>query len=322
MANATPSRLGQVNAAGDAQALFLKQFSGEILTAFREQNVFEPLHMVRTISGAKSAQFPATGIANARYHTPGTEIVGQAIKHAERTINVDGLLIADAFVADWDELVSHFDVSSEYSFQLGAALARVYDQKVAITIAKTARIATPLTDGHAAGTVLAKGATVVTDASVLLDTLWACAQTFDEKKVYGFGERYLGLAPAQYYLLIRGFPNVVNPLMNKDLGANGDFAQGVIDTAAGLKIVKTLHLPTGVVAADPLEGNDYSGDFSDTVALAWTKNAVGSVKLKDVEVQTQPDVRRQGTLTVARMSIGHGSLRPECAIEITKAVAP
>lgn len=55
MANATPSRLGQVNLAGDDQALFLKVFSGEVLTAFHRQNVFLEKSMVRTISNGKSA---------------------------------------------------------------------------------------------------------------------------------------------------------------------------------------------------------------------------------------------------------------------------
>ena len=34
MANATVSQLGQVNASGDANALFLNVFSGEVLATF------------------------------------------------------------------------------------------------------------------------------------------------------------------------------------------------------------------------------------------------------------------------------------------------
>ena len=70
----SPSRVGQVNSAGDVDALFLKKFSGEILQTFEESNVFKPLHTVRTIESGKSAQFPVTGIASASYHTPGENI--------------------------------------------------------------------------------------------------------------------------------------------------------------------------------------------------------------------------------------------------------
>ena len=62
MANAVPSRIGQINAAGDALAIFLKVFSGEVLTAFEEANIMfngsadsAPMHMVRSISSGKSA---------------------------------------------------------------------------------------------------------------------------------------------------------------------------------------------------------------------------------------------------------------------------
>ena len=60
------SRLGQAAGAGDSNALFLKQFAGEILTAFQRANVMMPLHTVRSIQSGKSAQFPVTGTASAR----------------------------------------------------------------------------------------------------------------------------------------------------------------------------------------------------------------------------------------------------------------
>ena len=83
MSNATPSRLGQANAAGDTDALFLKVFSGLVLEAFDRQQAFKDKHMVRTIANGKSAQFPVTGLAGAKYHTPGTELLGDVIRAGE-----------------------------------------------------------------------------------------------------------------------------------------------------------------------------------------------------------------------------------------------
>ena len=77
MANFTSSRLGLVNATGTSyDALFLKTFSGEVLSAFRKATVFEALHTVRTISSGKSAQFPIIGLSSTAYHTPGTQLTG------------------------------------------------------------------------------------------------------------------------------------------------------------------------------------------------------------------------------------------------------
>ena len=70
----SPSRVGLIEGGSDNDALFLKKFSGEILQAFEESNIFKPLHTIRTIENGKSAQFPVTGIASANYHTPGENI--------------------------------------------------------------------------------------------------------------------------------------------------------------------------------------------------------------------------------------------------------
>jgi hypothetical protein len=56
MSNATPSRFGAINAGADKDALFLKVFSGEVLTAFEQKTAVLDKHQVRTISSGKSAQ--------------------------------------------------------------------------------------------------------------------------------------------------------------------------------------------------------------------------------------------------------------------------
>ena len=61
MANATVSRLGQINAAGDALAIFLKVFAGEIMAAFEEANVAQAFFTQRGIKSGKSAQCLCTG---------------------------------------------------------------------------------------------------------------------------------------------------------------------------------------------------------------------------------------------------------------------
>ena len=49
MAAATPSRLGQVDGAGDAKAIFLKVFAGEVITAYEQMVVLKELTRQRTI---------------------------------------------------------------------------------------------------------------------------------------------------------------------------------------------------------------------------------------------------------------------------------
>lgn len=55
MANATPSRIGQIQGTGDTRALFLKVFSGEVLTTFNAQTIMKDKVRVRNITSGKSA---------------------------------------------------------------------------------------------------------------------------------------------------------------------------------------------------------------------------------------------------------------------------
>ena len=66
---------------------------------------------VRTISQGKSAQFPVIGTTSASYHTAGNEITGTQVKHNEKVINIDDLLISNAFLANIDEAKNHYDVN-------------------------------------------------------------------------------------------------------------------------------------------------------------------------------------------------------------------
>jgi hypothetical protein len=36
----------------------------------------------------------------------------------------------------------------------------------------------------------------------------------------------------------------------------------------------------------------------------------------DLAVESEYDIRRQGTLIVAKYAVGHGYLRPDCAVEL------
>ena len=155
-----PSRLGQQNLAGDVDALFLKVFAGEVLTTFEANNVMMPLHRVRTISSWKTAQFPVTVGAEAKYHTPGDSLFGDdnadgsplylsQVKHSERTIHIDGVLTASAFLADIDEAKNHYEVRSIYSTEIGRQLAYTADKNLIRTVIAGARETTSRFGGSA-----------------------------------------------------------------------------------------------------------------------------------------------------------------------------
>jgi len=328
MSNATASRLGLVNNSGTGyEALFLKVFSGEVLTAFSENNVFsDALHTVRTISSGKAAQFPVTGTATAAYHTPGNLLTGGAILHNEKVINIDDLLIAQSFVANIDELMNHYDVRAIYASELGKALAKRYDQNVAKTIANASRASTTLTGGSG-GTVLtlANGNTASSDVTgdELAAAIYDIAQAFDERDIPKT-DRFVCLPPAEYYKLPESATRTISTDFNP--GGNGSFASGTVLQVAGMPVIMSNNIsqenkPPGGSDANELGGsnNTYAGDDSKTIGLVFHKSAVGTVKLLDLQTEMSGSdygVMYQGTLMVAKYALGHGILRPEAAATI------
>lgn len=324
MTAAVPSRLGQDNIAGDVRALFMKKFTGEVLTAFDQKNVTLERHTIRNITDGKSASFANTGRARGRYHTPGNEITGQNIRHSETIINLDDLLIADVFLANLDEAMNHYEVRGEYSKQLGAALARTFDKQVLRNKFKAAK-ATNKIQGLPGGTTLTlpSGYAAMTNedkARAFAEAVFTGVQTAVEKDVDP-DELMLYVRPVDYYRLVQ-----FKDLLNKEWGGKGSYADADLPQVAGVPLIMSNHIPsqndaTSLVGGEIIDNGDvihtnHSVDARKLQALLVTPASVGTVKLIDMALESQYDIRRQGHLFVAKMAVGHGVLRPECAMSI------
>ena len=319
MANSNPSRVGQQLGSGDTRALFLKIFSGEVLTVYDANTIMKDKVRVRNISSGKSAQFPAIGRTKAGYHTPGTEIVGDTIQQDEKVITIDDLLLASTFISRIDEAMTHFDVRSEYSKRMGQALAQTYDRNLLSLSVKAAR------DTGAGG--LGKGAVGQSDAvsssigatptvQNIVDELYTAARVFDDKFIPS-EDRFAIVSPSTYWGLVTN-----DKLLNRFYQeGNGSYADGKIMTVAGFQLVKSPNLSldhTAVTATYPDYSSKYTVDASKTLVMCMTPDALGTVKLLDLASEMDYDIRRQGTLMVSKMAVGHGVLRPEALYEVRK----
>jgi hypothetical protein len=305
MANATVLSIGQVNGGGATDALFLKVYGGEVMTAFAEATVTEGRHMQRSISQGKSAQFPATWKVTAAYHTPGVEIVGQTSNVNERVITIDDLLVSSVFIPNIDEAKNHFDYRSIYSTETGLQLAYKKDSNVLQVGILAARAAATVTGAYGGSSL--NGANFKTVATDLAAGIYAGVQAMDEKDIPESDTKHCFVKPAQYYLLAQS-----TALINRDWLGAGSYSDGKILRIGGADIVKTNRLPTTNVNSGPAA---YQVNATNTAFLMMTDKAVGTVKLMDLGVESAYDIRRQGTLILAKYAVGHGILRPECAVE-------
>ena len=341
---------------GKTNELFLKVFAGEVLTTFEENNLMMPLHRVRSISSGKSAQFPVTGVAAARYHTPGESVYtdqdtpgsGSArdylssINHAEKVIWIDDLLISGTFIASIDEAKNHYDVRSIYSTEIGRQLAYTADKNLIRTGIAAARKTTDRFGGSSATYLGAQidhsSATGSTDGDKWVDVMFQAAQKMDEANVPST-DRFAMLPPAAYYTLI----SLNKDAINRDYGneGNGSVANpGEMISVAGIRVMKTNHMPSAnegttqhvlsgaegavndtagasAVAGAGTAGSGYSAqDYTTTEGLIFQREGLGTVKLLDLAMESEYSVECQGTLLLAKYAMGHGALREECCYEV------
>lgn len=328
--DAALQRLGQIQGAGDTRALFLKLGAAEVLDAFQRTTVFKGKTRERNIRSGKSVAFPITGKMSARYHSAGVPILGEGNSPSdlnERLIELDGLMIADAAIAEVDELIAYYDVRQIYTTELGRALAYEYDRRVARMIyaaagktteplakaANSGRIGATktLTAGYAAATNQAKG-------DELVDALFAARVNFESKDV-PTDSLYAVFPPTEYFCLSQS-SRAINADYNGGSGGNGTIATGRTLQVGGIPVFMSNHVTQSAYTNVTGDTNtDYAQDLSKCRGLVFNKEAVGVVTLMEPSLQVTSgdwNIQMQATLMVARQSLGMGVLRAEAAYRV------
>ncbi|WP_432473726.1 hypothetical protein [Amphritea sp. HPY] len=332
---------GQVDNAGNARALFLKVFSGEVLTAFHQKNVALGLTRTRTIKSGKSAQFPVLGTGVAKYHTPGQLVTADQLPSVERTVTIDDVALAAIFVADIDEAISHYEVRGQYSAENGQTLADLIDRNIFRMVAQAAFITDATAAGNAGLQVPSAGQKYTAniqlasagdenDGVKIVNALFKARTQFRKNSITG--ELVCVLPPEQYEALVNVQDANKVTWMNKDVGGVGSAAAGVIPYVAGIKIIESVNVPqvdeTAGLVGDPEpladanvgSGNQakYRGDYSKVVGLVFHKDAVATTKLMDVSTKWVDEELRLGSTVLTTQAVGHDILRFECAVAILK----
>ena len=315
------SNPGQKLSAGDRDALFMKVFSGEVLTAFARNTVMMSRHQVRTIDHGKSASFAVMGRTRAKYLAPGNSLDDQRKKfeHAEKVISIDGLLTADCLITDIDDAMNHYDVRVEYSRQLGEALAQSADcaviNELANMAAKDATVPENIPDSgtdvdkvkgtgkafeFATGLELSQSADY---GNKIIEGLLAARAAFTKNYV-PMGDRYCLLTPEGYSALIKALmPDSAN------YQALFDPNSGKLQTICGFEVIEVPHLLN-----DGVDGKHTLNKKLATAKLqgiVFHRSAVGTVKLKDLAMERARRAEYQADQIIAKFAMGHGGLRPE-----------
>lgn len=315
------SNPGQKLSAGDRDALFMKVFSGEVLTAFARNTVMMSRHQVRTIDHGKSASFAVMGRTRAKYLAPGSSLDDQRKKfeHSEKVIAIDGLLTADCLITDIDDAMNHYDVRVEYSRQLGEALAQSADcaiiNELANMAAKDDAVKENIPDNgvgaekvqgtgkafeFATGLALSQSAEY---GNKIIEGLLAARAAFTKNYV-PMGDRYCLLTPEGYSALIKALmPDSAN------YQALFDPNSGKLQTICGFEVIEVPHLINDGVDGKHTLNAKYTA--AELQGIVFHRSAVGTVKLKDLAMERARRAEYQADQIIAKYAMGHGGLRPE-----------
>lgn len=304
---------------GDQLALFLKVFSGEVLTAFTRASKVMNNHMIKTIDSGKSTSFPVMGRGKAHYLPAGSNLddLREAIPHNEVVINIDGLLTSDVLITDIFEAMNYYDVRGEYAKQLGEALAIAADGATVAEIAKLVKANTENITGLGKGIVVEKTITggaginyetgkAVIDGLLEMKAKWTTQYVPEE-------ERFAYITPEVESAIITS-----KDAINRDYGAVASIVDGNIDKLCGFKIIAVPHLKaggadkTGMLGTSP-EGHEFPTDYAGALAVCAHRTAVATVKLKDLQLEHARRPELQADMIIAKNAVGHGGLRPEAS---------
>ena len=337
---------GPSGGAAGANKLWLPLWSGEVINAYDQFNIFENLISSKSLSGGFSYEFPVTGLVslNASWDA-GEELVGGDSSSTTFKVNLDKRPMAAHFETDnVDLLITQWDYRSELARQAGLTLSSTRDKQI-VSALIAASVAAPLaSDPRGLGVSnFPAPAIVSTSTSAIGVAVSACTETV-ALAILQAVENYLVTmqendypvqnvmcaVPPKVFQVIRalGIPRATTAFANQPLFSGNDIygAGSSINTGMnslsdsldymGVKIVKTNHIPRATVAAGQAKYNLTCGTV-DIFGIIFQKEAVAGLSLMGMKVDSIQDIRRNTQFTVASMLKGTGILRPElCQIMV------
>lgn len=312
----------------DQLGMFLKVFSGEVLHAFRRRSVTVGKVQTRTIKHGKSASFPVMGRTKAYYLAVGEDLDSKRkdIKHSEKVIVIDGLLVSDVLIADLFEAMNHYDVRSEYTAQMGEALALSTDGAHFAECAIMCNLPAGTNEnieGLGSASVVKLDVPNPEDSALLGNAIILGLTKMRAQFTNNYvppTDRYAFTKPEVYSAILYALSPVAS-----NWPALIDLETGNIRNVVGFEVIEVPHLLIGG-SGDNHEAANQKHAFPKTgtvnvnnvYALCWHKSAIGHLKLRDMALERGRRINYQGDQIVAKMAVGHGGLRPEACGALVK----
>ena len=292
----------------------------DVIEAKERQTRFADLIRVDTLgTGAAAGAFIIEGkedaeditgtpyvTATAATHLPsypkGTQVNVSKGSQDEIVIPLDRPQYESRRIDKWEQAVARYDTLSMNVRQLGSRLANAIDRKVSAAI-EASSLATGLV-GNGDGSVVVNAvlnggasaaATAELKGAALIESIYAAVAKLETND--NMEPVFVGMTPENFQYL----PQALTIVSTDYTANNGGLDIGDVKMVGGATVFKSNNMPT----------------TKGLVALAFTAEAAGLVKLWDVRVSIneQPEFL-DAKLINAYFSNGCAALSPSCAVSI------
>jgi len=327
-----------------ANKLWLPLWSGEVINAYDEYNIFENLVTTKSLTGGFSYEFPVTGtVALNPSWDAGEELIGGDSSSTTFKVNLDKRPMAAHFETDnVDLLVTQWDYRSELARQAGLTLANTRDKQIISALIAAGCVAPLVSDPRGIAVANMPVPKVVSTQTALGvgGAVSACTDTvgleilqqienylvFMQEQNYPIQTVYCAVPPKVFQVIrAMGVPRANDKFANKPLFTAGDDYGGAGASISvgmnmltdsldymGVKIIKTNHIPRTDLAVGQAKYNlTVATAGVDIFGIIFQPEAIAGLSLMGMKVDTVQDVRRNTQFTVASMLKGTGVIRPE-----------
>ena len=292
--------------------------------------------MNRTITSGKSASFPTFSTETAKLHVAGESIFdatgesASSITANEKVITVEKLLYAAQFVDNMEELKAHYDVRAALAAQAGASMGKQHDAFLLAAMGQGAGSTVTLNDGTTTDASVSGSSSILTTSALIKQMFNETSAAMDNNDVPAEG-RCMVVRPFEYYSILQE-----DGAISSDFSTSGDRSKGLQNLhylgfeVIPMTLMKEFYNQNQAnqkAAGDPLylggvtANDDHTFDGSLWCALAFQKEAAGTVTLKGLQSEANYIPERFGTLMATSAGIGTGLLRPENVVKIVAAQA-
>jgi hypothetical protein len=324
--------------------LWLPLWSGEVINAYDQYNMFENMITTRTISGGFSYEFPITGTVELKAAwEAGEELSGKGNTSRTFKVNLDSRPMAAHFETDnIDLLITQWDYRSELARQSGLTLANTRDKQIAVSLLAACAVApiandprgsdfttnafqAPIDIGSISGSITEAQALKVLEG--IEDYVVKCQENdvavnnvhcVVTPKVFQV-IRALGITKSNDSpVAFTKIPMFTGAQEYGGAGASIAMGMNAMTDSLdymGVKIVKSNHLPKTNLSASGSEIGSAKYNLNCSAiglqGIIFQPEAVAGLSLQGMKVDTVADVRRNTQFTVASMLKGTGLIRPE-----------